>query len=161
KSKDQRSMQIDHIIPARIYIRYKLFRQRNQVAGDDHDSRTQGQRELRNAYNDTANLLLCCAKCNSGEQQTMPNDQGLRDAKGRVTGSNLENRLEALREVARRINSFGTESAINVKAFLLNGADWSTTTVVTRHGTSPYTQGGATQMLKKQLSNINNLVIEE
>lgn len=153
KSKDQRSTQIDHIFPVRIYVRYKLVQLMDRVGDDDRESAERARTVLDRAYNETANLLLCCMKCNTGEQQSMPTDAGLRAARERVTDSDLAARLESLRVVLRSIS----ELSADLRSFVMNGADWPTTRVSLR--SSPY--GVAMSRTKRRLSNIHNLVVEK
>lgn len=67
KWKDRTSMQVDHIIPFRPYIRYKLFGKfanstANESTADD---------QIRKLYSDHNNLVLCCSKCNASSQDRL------------------------------------------------------------------------------------------
>ena len=156
KQKDPRSMQIDHIIPAKQYVRFTLYQQINLVGGGDDQSRANALVQVNAAYNNIANLLLCCMKCNTGEQKTMPSIQGLVNAAQRVPGTGLAGRLIALQATLHQITVLPTlKQGINVKDFVLNGPSFRVSPVRTR-GTvnqpppSPFVQ---------QLSNIQNAVI--
>ena len=155
KQKDPRSMQIDHIIPAKQYVRFTLYQQIALVGGGDDQSRANALVQVTAAYNNIANLLLCCMKCNTGEQKTMPSIQGLVGAAQRVPGTGLAGRLLALQATLIQINALPILHGINVKEFILDGPSFRISPVRTR-GTvnqpppSPFVQ---------RLSNIQNAVI--
>jgi len=154
KNKDSRSMQIDHIIPVRIYARYQLYIRRDDVGGSGQHSRDRADAALRNAYNDTNNLLLCCMRCNSGAQATMPTTLSLGNARGRVAGTDLAMRLLELTTTLMRINSLPMHVAgVNVRAYVLGGPTWRTSLMSSR-----FDPIGASSDLKEKLTNIENVI---
>lgn len=86
KVKDRRTMKIDHIIPMRVYCRYRLLQARSSKRSD-----------CDRFYRDTANLLLACQRCNGEKSDWMPNETRMtrKDARRRMTA------YEAALEVSR------------------------------------------------------------
>ncbi|HUB00703.1 MAG TPA: HNH endonuclease [Terracidiphilus sp.] len=165
KEKDSRSMQIDHIIPIQQYCRYKLlhYSLKNQ---DNRQSMLSLEKDLRILlkvlYSDTKNLLLCCVKCNSGEGNTMPTEDGLRGAAARVQGTVLQTRLLNLIPILqdiRRLRPIKDQGVrVDLWTFIHKGASWNTSPRDTRQSTSPATN--PFKMLGK-LSIIHNTVVDK
>lgn len=154
--KDMRSMQIDHIIPVRVYVRYELFRRLQPTTSSAGEGAltSRARSVLGEAYNDIANLMLCCARCNAGNRNNMPTSADLTQAIGRVPGTQLAAGLARLQGVLTRISNLPTSRGIDCEDWVLNGATWNTAQVRTR-GASPYTS-----RLQAHLSVFERLVID-
>lgn len=59
-----RSLQIDHLIPVKVYCRYEMFRHSDHTT---RNSRLGGL--LKEAHNDISNLMLICQTCNRGKSE--------------------------------------------------------------------------------------------
>jgi 5-methylcytosine-specific restriction endonuclease McrA len=164
KQKDRRSVQIDHIIPARVYVRYSLYLNRATL-----DDRTVVG-HAKAAYNDRKNVLLACMRCNSGKSDRVLTRQEYVDAIGHAGDTALADRLRAswqtlqsiralprgngggggigpIRRTKRRMD----DAEVDVNAFVASGPTWST-----RSSFHPTRLGDD---LQAELSAIHNAVV--
>ena len=68
----RRSMQIDHIIPMRIYIRFKMINDPTVGTATSTGNAVALNRIADAFFADRANLLLACQRCNSIKKEAMP-----------------------------------------------------------------------------------------
>ena len=72
KPKDARSVELDHIIPVRIYVRFKLYKA-HQGLSTPLDSAALAL-IAANAYIDQTNLIFICKSCNKDKSDSLPTD---------------------------------------------------------------------------------------
>lgn len=165
KLKDRRSMQRDHIIPARMYVRYRLYQQRAFLTPMTIIGHAQS------AYNDRKNLLLACMRCNSGKRDRCLTIEQYNDAILRTASMpDFQNRLVASWATLQEIRALPKgqpvapgpirhsfkkmkDKDIDVHGFVCHGATWSTRSI----DVSPL---GTPETLQGELSQIHKAIIE-
>jgi 5-methylcytosine-specific restriction endonuclease McrA len=127
RMRDRRSMQIDHVLPCRPYVRLKLYKARNRHSSSERKS------ALDRLYNDKDNVLLSCTKCNIGGGDAMPTIETLNRAIKSVEGSDLEERLKRIKAVRQELDELPDKAdGIVVKEWVWNGAATKTHKMATR-----------------------------
>lgn len=178
KSKDRRSMQIDHIIPQRVYARYRLYQKivmlKAALDGDDPESSMNAISWLKAYYNELDNLLLSCMKCNSKKSDKFLETTDYDAAYLRAGTSDLEARLKKNATIYKEIETLGNKHGVDVKKFVKEGADWNTSRMTLRDRkptgnphkmttakkyTKQYKSVSTDETFSNLLTGINNLVI--
>lgn len=122
KWKDRRSMQIDHIIPAKVYVRYKMLRGAKHFA----TKRRFADILLRSAYNDKKNLVLSCMRCNSGAQDRIMDQLDYQVAAANLHGSaaalRMHNNWDTLKNIGKL--QFAYVAGRDLKTFVMKGCWW-------------------------------------
>ena len=75
KPKDFRSMELDHIIPVRAYVRYQLVQTYRNGPSPKLD---EVARSAKEAYAHSQNLAFACTKCNKAKSDAFPDSHTVR-----------------------------------------------------------------------------------
>ena len=115
-------MQIDHIIPAKVYVRYEMLRGAKYIV----KKRRLGDKVLRSAYNDKKNLVLCCMRCNSGAQDKIMNQLDVQSASANLHGTAAALRMHNSWDTLEKINRLQLRRVAgrDLKTFILKGCWW-------------------------------------
>lgn len=121
--KDRRSMQIDHILPAKIYVRYSMLGKSKKIA----ERPRLGVAYLKNAYSDKDNLVLSCMRCNASAQDKIMDHGDYTDAQFRMHGTVAATRLMdswgTLQDIKKLQSRFVAGGSL--KKFVMDGIWWS------------------------------------
>ena len=149
KQKDSRSFQIDHVIPHKIFIRYRLYLTRHSTGKDTPASTALADLQIRANYSERQNLVLACMRCNAVAQDAMPTLPLIAAVIAAYPGA-MANNFAYVQGVVTAINNLPAFA----QNYVLNGPHWNTSRMETRTRTaSPYGGGGANASLQRQLTN--------
>lgn len=124
KWKDRRSMQIDHIIPAKVYCRWYMLGKSKHIA--EHPQYASAH--LKNAYSAKSNLVLSCMRCNSSGQDKIMDQADFILAENRVMSYAAALRLHESWATLQKINTnlrFKHVAGGTLKRFVMEGVWWS------------------------------------
>lgn len=138
KTKDRRSLQLDHLIPYLLYVRYKLYL---DSAALTRSFGSHGTPPWRAHFEDPENLVLACGKCNRAKSDGLPDR--VRDMRfGRAKP------FDAAKQTLARLRRLGTplaaaeakvNASIETMKAIRRAAKHAPTGWMLRHGNEPLT----------------------
>ena len=139
----RRSMRIDHVIPMRIYCRYKMLIDPQVGTAARLDNTAKLNRIADDYFGDPQNLLLACQNCNGIKKETMPdkNAFGVDETWLELAEENLPHQEK--QEMIARLDGvcFSIDSLSGaLRNFVLNGTTANTSKMNTRSRTLTLTR---------------------
>lgn len=87
-AKGRRAMQIDHIIPRGLYMKYQAMKQHEALLPYLQRGTTEIHAFLADQAKDSSNLVLSCAHCNLGKSDRLYSPEKFREIAGRIDAGN-------------------------------------------------------------------------
>ncbi|MBI0331311.1 HNH endonuclease signature motif containing protein [Burkholderia plantarii] len=124
-AKGRRAMQMDHIIPRALYMKYQAMKQSKTLLPYLEEGTTKIRSFLDTQATDLSNLVLCCASCNREKSDRLYSPKKFRAIAERIDAGNaVREKMLRAREISKEMEGVFTQNR-HLHTFIVRQHTWN------------------------------------